>query len=255
MPIWNEFPTGNTEIGKINIGATISAQDRYDTFFLSPSFPAYVVYNIDCKLIITIANNSSYTNADIYETELVNSGDTVKIEHPIATTGTYYIKMVVEDIHGVAETFEYTITAIQTLYFLEEPDVNTEGPKANSVTVKSPTAEYTANTDPAPNPDELIERTIEIDEGDQATCQEIAEALVDRWGKEQKSVSGNVNLTVTLKFKEKVHVIVPESGIDEDMPLQKKEHDVTGRTTIVTCGDIILSDDELLARILDEMGV
>ena len=255
MPTTNEYPVGNVEIGKVKIGATISAQDRYDTFFLSPDFPAYSVYNIDCKLQIIIADNSSYIDADVYETEIVDSGTTVQIEHAITTTGTYYIKMVVEDTLGSADTLEYTITAIQTLYFLNEPDVNTEGLKANSITVTSPTAEYTATTSPAPNVDELIERLIEIDEGDVVTCQATAEALIIRWGREQKSVEGNINLTVTLRFKETMHIIAPSAGINEDMPLQKKEHDVTGQITTVICGDIILSDDELLARILDEMGV
>ncbi len=54
------------------------------------------------------------------------------------------------------------------------------------------------------------------------------------------------SLTVTITYNKTIY-----DG--EEMILQKKEHDVTGQRTRITCGDIILSDSELLARILDEL--
>ena len=257
MPVTNKYPTGDVNIGTVKFGATISAQNRTDTFFLSSGFPAESIYNIDCKLTITIADNANYNNADVYDTEFVESGTTVEIEHAITSTGTYYIKMVVEDKEGVTDTTEYTITAIQTVYFLEKPSIKTQSPKANKVTVRvkdsDPVIEATAST--SPNADEVIERLIIIDDGDSTLCQNIADELLNRWSVEQKSITGKINLTVTLKFGKKVKIIAPDEGINENMVLQKKEHDATGRTTTITCGDIILSDDELLARILDDLGV
>ena len=37
------------------------------------------------------------------------------------------------------------------------------------------------------------------------------------------------------------------------MVIQKLEHDIIAQTTLVICGDIILGDAELLARILDNL--
>ena len=41
--------------------------------------------------------------------------------------------------------------------------------------------------------------------------------------------------------------------LDEYMPVQKLEHDIINQITRVTAGDLILSDEELLARILEKL--
>ena len=247
----NPIPEQETDIGITDFSAEArSPQDR------------------DVKLRITIADNEAYTDATEYETDftdleyyflmaemLSRQSEWVRLGviHPIKTPGTYYIKMQAEDTEGLTSAeLEYEIVAIQTLYFIETPSVDTRGPQATHVTVKSPTNEHTANLEGITD-DKKIERLVEIDGGDASACEVVANELLDRWGREQVSVSGQVNLTVVLDFKEKVKIVVPEAGIDGEYTLQKKAHDVTGMTTRITCGDIILSDNELLARILDEV--
>lgn len=141
------------------------------------------------------------------------------------------------------------ITAIghvlSTLNFLAEPSVTVRAPVATHVTVKSPTNSYTADTSEATK----IERIVQIVTGDEAVCQSIAEELIVRWGRQQVSVSGVIPLDVRLKFKEKIHIKIPQAGIDEPLTLQRKEHDIIGETTSIVCGDIILDDSELIARI------
>lgn len=209
---------------------------------------------VKSRLHITIADNPDYDNPDNYITDFVNQDEPVTIEHAFDERGTYYIEMYAENELGdVSETKEITLDVIILKYFLQNPQVKTQAPQANSVTVRSPAAEYTATTDPEPSNDELIERLVEIDEGDSSTCQAIAEELINKWGEEQRSVSGEINLTVNLDFKQKVQIVAPDNGIDEEMVVQKKKHDIANQKTMITCGDIILDDNELLTRILDDM--
>jgi hypothetical protein len=137
------------------------------------------------------------------------------------------------------------------LHFLEEPQVNIQAPSATHVKVKSPTNEYTANNSPASGHE--VYQLVEIDEGNATVCQNIAEQLIARWGAEQKSVTGKIPLNLTLDLKQKIHVQIAEAGIDEEMILQKKEHDLNAGTTTLTLGDIILDDAELIARIIDDL--
>jgi len=140
----------------------------------------------------------------------------------------------------------------EDLYFLDEPNIQRQGVMATHVTVESPTATYTASTAGTPAED-AIERLIKINEGDEVTCESVAEELLARWGKEQVSISGKVPFTVTLRFKEVVRVFNDAADIDGKYILQRKEHDLSSFETRVTLGDIILSDSELLARIMEEL--
>jgi len=137
------------------------------------------------------------------------------------------------------------------IMFLEEPAIETEGPKATHVTVSSPDAEYTACKD-VPT-EKKVERTVKVDTGDTFACQVVAEQLLDRWGNEQVSITGTAAFVVGLDFREKVKVKIPTAGIDGEYILQRKEHNLSELTTNLTVGDIILSDDELLARILADL--
>ena len=160
---------------------------------------------VKSRLYIEIADNASYTNSDTYITGFVSKEKVAKLQYAFADKGIYYIKMYAENENGdLSEVKELTLNIIILKYFLQNPNVKTQAPQANSVTLRSPSAEYTATTDPAPTNDELIERLVEIDEGDSATCQAIAEELIATWGREQKSISGEINLTVTLDFKQKI---------------------------------------------------
>ena len=140
----------------------------------------------------------------------------------------------------------------EILYFIEEPSIKTQGVIATHVTVRSPSAEYTAEI-PLTPAENTIERLVEIKEGNADTCQAVAEGLLDRWGREQVSITGRVPLVVTLRFKELVKVYIPSADIDDDYVLQRKEHNLSSFETSITVGDIILSDEELMARIFEEM--
>ena len=140
----------------------------------------------------------------------------------------------------------------EDLYFIDEPSIQTQGVIATHITVRSPSAEFTASI-PATPTENMIERIIEIKEGNSATCQAVAEGLLERWGREQLTITGRVPLVVTLRFKQLVKVYIPVAGIDDEFVLQRKEHDLSSFETRVTVGDIVLSDEELFARILEEM--
>jgi hypothetical protein len=158
------------------------------------------------------------------------------------------------------DTLEYYFDATQTLRFLTEPRVTLQAPQATHVTVyvrdNRATTEYTAIVDPAPPTEKRVERLVVLDSGDLATCTAVANQLLALWSRELRSVEGEIPLTVTLRFREKVRVIVPEAGIDEDMPIRKKVHMInnSGTQTSVVLGDIILSEYEIIARELEKLG-
>ena len=159
------------------------------------------------------------------------------------------------DGYPVLRVFGYTFTTEDPylINFIKTPQVNRRAPQANAVTVESPTAEYTA-TASGLSEDKKIERLVEIDEGDISVCQEVAEELLSRWSRELKSVSGLILLNQDLVFRKKAMININEAMIeDEDMVIQKLEHDIIAQTTLVICGDIILDDAELLARILENL--
>lgn len=213
-------------------------------------------YGRAVQLTIEIAGDADFTSPTTYALPAVESGEVAIVDHAVTEGGTWYIRMTATDTESLQTVLVYSFFAGQFLLFVEAPRVETQGPSATHVTVrvKGTTTEYTAVANPAPPPEKITERLIEIESGTVAQCQEVAERLLERWGREQRSVSGTVDLIVTLKYQQKVRVKHPPAGIDEEMILQKKEHDVLGsQTTHVTLGDIILSDDELLARVLDEL--
>ena len=119
--------------------------------------------------------------------------------------------------------------------------------------VRGTSTEASATISPEPPVETSIKRLVVIDSGTADVCQVIADELISRWGREQKSVSGTIPLNVQLNFKDKVRIRVPFAGIDEDMFLQRKEHSITGAETSITCGDISLGDNELIARIIDDL--
>ena len=140
----------------------------------------------------------------------------------------------------------------EDLYFIDEPVIEFQGRIATHVIVKSPTAEYTSAL-PNIAKENMIERKVNIEVGNVTTCREVGERLLEKWGRNQRSITGNVPIVVTTKFKEKMRIWVPVANIDEYMILQRKVHDLaTGKTTI-TVGDIILSEEEHLARVLQEL--
>lgn len=96
---------------------------------------------------------------------------------------------------------------IEGLYFIDEPLISIQGILATHVTVKSPTHNYTASLLGIAD-EERIDRFVNIDEGDSAVCQEIAETLLAKWGREQLSVSGKLPLNLSLNFKEEVRTIL-----------------------------------------------
>ncbi|MFA7218798.1 MAG: hypothetical protein WC057_09430 [Dehalococcoidales bacterium] len=142
------------------------------------------------------------------------------------------------------------------LRFLQEPVVSIQNPVATHVIVTSPTSTYTAYITPEPAAADRIERAVTISEGNAAVCQAVAEALIARWGVEQITVTGRIPLTLTLDFKEYVYISIPFAGISQEMQLQSKIHTIgsSDTYTTVTLGSVYVGDNELIARILEEMG-
>ena len=140
---------------------------------------------------------------------------------------------------------------LATRFFIKEPKVIRDPPIATHVIVRSPTNEATANTTPEVEAEVMVERLVNIPEGDETACQVVADELILKWGREQVSIVGIVDLIVTLLFKQKVYINIPQSRVDGIYILQRKEHSITSSTTSVVFGDIILSDEELIARILE----
>ncbi len=141
---------------------------------------------------------------------------------------------------------------MRTIYFKKPPIVTIKSPIATHVTVVSPTHSATANITPEPSASTRIERIIQIEEGNATVCQNIADALIAKWGVEQKSVQGVIPLNVSLDFKTKLFINIPQSHISEFLNLQKKAHSILKNETNVVLGDIILDDNELIARILND---
>ena len=136
--------------------------------------------------------------------------------------------------------------------FIEPPTVTRMPARASRVIVKSPEGEGMAQM-PDISEDQIIERIIEIDKGGDSVCQQTAERLLERWKDEKINVEGDVRLVVGLSFKERVKVFIEESNLNGVyLNLNSVEHDVINQTSRVNCGDIILDDAELLARILDD---
>jgi len=157
-----------------------------------------------------------------------------------------------EAVVEISETGQGAKTS-EHLYFIEEPQIQIQEYAATHVTVKSPDASYTASL-PDIVDERRVDRLVEIDAGDEEVCQEIAEELLSRWGREQVTIYGSVPFTVVLTFKQKVRIVIPSAGMDEELILQRKEHVLETYITNITCGDIMLSDDELLARLLENVS-
>jgi hypothetical protein len=146
--------------------------------------------------------------------------------------------------------------APNVLRFLQEPVVSIQNPVATHVIVTSPTNTYTAYVTPEPAAADRIERAVTISEGNATVCQAVAEALIARWGVEQITVTGRIPLTLILDFKEYVYISIPFAGIAQEMQLQSKVHTIgsSDAYTTVTLGSVYVGDNELIARILEEMG-
>ena len=145
------------------------------------------------------------------------------------------------------------VARVGDIQFIEIPQTKIEYPKANRVIVKSESAEWTETADGV-SEDNIVERTVEIDEGDKSICRQVAKKLLERWGRKNESITGDIRLFVNLQFNEKAKLIIEDSMIDDYFVVQSLEHDIINQETTIKAGDIVLDDNELLARILDEIG-
>ncbi len=238
----------------------------------------YAVEDNDMRMFHSLSADSTIENCYTLSDDLVNpalddgttinsyksTDDLLKIatfdgwdikDIGISGNDTAYIWNIVNDVYEPFFSWEaVTIPAIY--YFLKTPNVSITGPKATHVKVKdrATAGTATANVTPEPPEAERIYRFILVDDGGGVgVLQTIADQLIEKWGREQVTVSGEIPLNVTLDFMQKLRVIVPQGNVDADLILQKKSHNITTKTTAIVAGDIMLSDDELIARILDEL--
>ncbi len=142
----------------------------------------------------------------------------------------------------------------EDLYFIDNPTIQTQAILATHLYITSPTHQVIVSL-PGIADENRIEKLVNIGAGNAETCQAIGEQLLEKWGRTQRSVSGEVDLVVTTKFKQKMRVWVPSANIDEFMALQKKEHNIVDERTRLTLGDIILNESEYLARVLRDAGL
>ncbi|SDM21335.1 hypothetical protein [Halarsenatibacter silvermanii] len=215
------------------------------------------------------ANDCYYNNEILPDEEFAGEKlgqprDTASMTHP-PNWNTTYIGWDFDDIWNISPQHNEGYPCFEgidffravdgyLLQFLEPPEVTIIPPRANRVIVKSPEGEGTAAV-PGLSADLIIERVVEIENGGNEVCRRVAEKILERWKDERINVEGVVRLAVGLSFKEKVKIYIEESGLDGIyLPLKSIEHDVINQKTKVSCGDIILDDDELLARILGDRG-
>ncbi len=139
----------------------------------------------------------------------------------------------------------------EDLCFIDQPSIQTQGILATHLLLISPTHTVEVGLEGIPI-ENRIEQVVEIDEGNEEILTQTGQLLLEKWGRPQISVTGVVDLVVTTHFRSMLRVWVPSANIDEFMPLQKKEHDIAAQTTRLTLGDLIVGQDEYLARILRE---
>ncbi len=207
------------------------------------------------RALMELDDDPGFPAPDSYTAPWRDSGHSSTVDALFRSGGLWWLQTTAELDDGVTLTAAvYSFETHLLLTFLDEPRVQVQGPTATHVTVVSPTHSHTAAVAPEPPADVRLYRRVEIDEGDAGVCQTVAEQLVGRWGREQVSVQGVVPLTTVLPFREYQRIVVPNAGIDQDMILRRKEHQVVpDAVTVCLWGDSTLSDTELLARILDEL--
>lgn len=214
-------------------------------------------YQRDIQLTILISDNPDFTSPTVYSLPEVASGEVATVQHAFQLAGYWYVRMVATDTESLQTVLEYQIFVSHQLFFKEPPEVTIQAPRATHVTVRvrGTTTEFTAVVTPPPPLESRIERLIMIDSGDQATCQAVAERLLEKWGRPQVSIKGTIPLTLVLRPRQKVRIVIPEVGLNEDLVLQRRQHVIEGvqAYTQITVGDIQLSESELVARIIDDL--
>lgn len=214
-------------------------------------------YGRDVQLNIEIADNPEFSNPTAYVLPAVSSGEIAMVQHAMQHAGYWHVRMTATDSEGVQTLLEYRIFVSHRLFFKEYPNVKIQAPRATHVTarVRGTSIEYTAVVMPPPSPETRIERLVIIDSGTQATCQAVAVKLLEKWGRPQVSIQGVISLTLVLRSRQKVRIVIPEMGLNEDMILQSRRHVIDGDQayTQISLGDIQLSESELISRTIDSL--
>jgi hypothetical protein len=136
--------------------------------------------------------------------------------------------------------------------FIETPDLTIKEVKANRVIVNSPTDSYTAEYSDI-SQDNIIEKQVEIEEGNINVCKQIADSLLSEWNRKEISITGKVKLNLGLMFEKKSYIIIPDGKIAGNYKIQKLSHNIDDYTTTFIAGDKLLSESEIIARVLNKM--
>ncbi|MFW6381081.1 MAG: GLUG motif-containing protein, partial [Bacillota bacterium] len=94
--------------------------------------------------------------------------------------------------YGYGDGFDLYL-APNEFYFIEPPAVESYPPQATSVTVKSPTAEYTAELENV-SVDMKKEKYYEIDSGNYEVCRQIATEMLEYLSVERKAINGKTRI-------------------------------------------------------------
>jgi hypothetical protein len=137
--------------------------------------------------------------------------------------------------------------------FLGEPKIGYTSRDATTVKVivkdSSPEVSGTASLAGIAAADE-IERVLYIDAGDAAACSAVATAWLAIHGYDQVTVSGQIPLSTGISFGETVWACVPQAGINQALPIQRKIHRPKGSPphTEIALGEFLPAEEEILAR-------
>jgi hypothetical protein len=137
--------------------------------------------------------------------------------------------------------------------FLDEPKIGYTSRDATTVKVivkdSSPEVSGTASLTDIAAADE-IERVLYIDAGDAAACTAVATAWLAIHGYDQITVSGMIPLNTGLSFGETVWASIPQAGINQALPIQRKVHRPKAQPphTEIALGEFLPAEEEILAR-------
>lgn len=137
-------------------------------------------------------------------------------------------------------------------HFIDEPEIESRQQAATKIIVTSPGARAVAELPGIP-PEMQVERVVDLNYGDEALCRKVGESLLDRWRHHRVTITGTIALNVGLSFKSLYRVKIPTAAVDGLFILHSMNHDLARYTTKVVLGDMSLTDEELIARILQEL--
>lgn len=226
------------------------------------SYATYTLVLLDTdpvsKVHVQQDTQDNFASENLQEgmSEFVASGQTARVRLVFRNLGTVYVRARKIDQQGNASPWEtWIVTGQLQVHAIDYPNVRTTGPRATHVKVigGDGVASYTAVISPAPPDTAKEEIEVKIDSSDATVVQTVAQRTLARLGQEQVTVEVTLPLLVTTDFAKKLRIVIPEIGLDAALPIQAKRHNVLEQTTTLSLGAFAASDEEIVARIVDQL--